>query len=280
MKTKFERQRSHRAQFAPQSATIFKQFVPPHPPSLTTCQCHPKRSLSLVTSLDKLPLLLVRFFAQFPRYLRSPPELSVVSFSSAAFRFLSWIWFLFPSLLVSAKRFYQRFTSLSQVISEKKVSLVRVSHKFFFLLLVAGHCSPSILVAGQWSLVSPTYLCLPYNWALFPHSAWVSSKQAWELKVSRSCDAVTHLLIGWENCYRGENREKFVAEYPSNPTPIASQCNLTALYELLQLDHGLHSKILVPLNPKWRMLWAGNASLWHWPALCFALRGGRLLGRG
>ena len=157
MKTKFERQRSHRAQFAPQSATIFKQFVPPHPPSLTTCQCHPKRSLSLVTSLDKLPLLLVRFFAQFPRYLLSPPELSVVSFSSA-FWFLSWIWFLFPSSLVSAKRFYQRFTSLSQVISEKKVSLVRVSQKFFFLLLVAGHWSPSILVAAHWS-VQHTCVC-------------------------------------------------------------------------------------------------------------------------
>ena len=35
MKIKFDRQRSHRAQFAPQSATIFKQLLsPPQPPQL------------------------------------------------------------------------------------------------------------------------------------------------------------------------------------------------------------------------------------------------------
>ena len=52
MKTKFERQRSQRAQFAPQSATIFKQWV--SLPPLTTCQ-----DFLFFTSLDELPLLQV-----------------------------------------------------------------------------------------------------------------------------------------------------------------------------------------------------------------------------
>ena len=112
MKTKFERQRSHRAQFAPQSATIFKQWI-----SFTDNLSPPK---------DCWSLHWIEYHCSWSGSSASSPDISFLPlnlflFSSTALRFPSWRFFFPPHWSQPQGFATQRFTSLSQVISEKGI---------------------------------------------------------------------------------------------------------------------------------------------------------------
>ena len=155
MKTKFERQRSQRAQFAPQSATIFKQQMSPPPPSLTTCHPTPR-------TLDSFSLHWMNYHCSWSGFLAQflVPQISPSSrqlFCCHCFGLFSRYFFslLFPSPLIPATRFYHTAFSpryfKSYLQKEYQTSL---SEGFKQILLPTS---------SPWSLVSPTYLCLPYS---------------------------------------------------------------------------------------------------------------------